>query len=298
MKTIFITGATGFIGKHLVKAIDTKKYKVLCMARQSSDTSFMNNLNVEKVTSNLDNLFTLSHYMKGVDVVIHLAANLGYKDMAELESTNIQGTKNLLQAAKESGVKRIIAMSSVSALMTNITNYGITKRESDKLIMESGIPYTLLRPSLILGKGCHGFERIVSHIKKFPFAVPIIGDGNFKTQPVHINDIVKLILNIIENESTLNKIYPCAGPTQLTFNDFVKLILTKMNKRKKLVHVPIKMCYAIASCFGDLESAPVTKNGILTFTQDMIIDISSTVKELKFTPTPLEKAVELSLKEL
>ena len=88
--------------------------------------------------------------MKGVDVVIHLAANLGYKDMAELESTNIQGTKNLLQAAKESGVKRIIAMSSVSALMTNITNYGITKRESDKLIMESGIPYTLLRPKVAM----------------------------------------------------------------------------------------------------------------------------------------------------
>ena len=221
MKTIFITGATGFLGKHLLEAIDTKKYKVLCMARQSSDSSFMDNLNVEKITSSLDNLYTLSHYMKDVDIIIHLAANLGYKNLQELESTNVQGTKNLIQSAKGANVKRIIAMSSISALMNPITNYGLSKAQADKIIMESGIAYTLLRPGIILGKGCHGFERIVSHIKKFPFIVPIIGDGNFKTQPVHVNDIVNLILHIIEHDSTSNKIYPCAGPTQLTFNDLI-----------------------------------------------------------------------------
>ena len=287
---IFLTGATGFVGRHLIKRLNN--HEVTCFIRKDSEDL----KNFKTVKGDLKYIADVANNLKDFDVVIHLAANLWVTDNHTMYLDNVVATKNIIEACKKNGVKRIITLSSSSATPENLSEYGKTKLEADKLIMNSKLEYTILKPTMIYGDGGRGFTRILSHIKKYPI-VPIVGHGKTLMQPVYVEDVVDVIVKCLENPKSIGKVYGVAGPKAVTMNElFDAVSLAATGKKKFKFHIPVRLLYRIINLMHPFNKKKrMTKEGIKTFYTDSNLDISETVKDLGFNPINLEEGLKKAL---
>ncbi len=283
---IFLTGAGGFVGRHLVKKL--QGHDVTCFVRKD----YEHLKEIRTVRGDLKFISNIINYVNDVDVVIHLAANLWQTDNHTMYLDNVVATKNLIEACRKNNVKRIITLSSSSATPENLSEYGKTKLEADKLIMNSKLDYTILKPTMIYGDGGRGFTRILSHIKKYPI-VPIVGHGKTLMQPVYVEDVVDVILKCLENQISIGKVYNIAGPKAITMNELFDAISLRANGKKKLkLHLPVRLLYRIVNLMHPFNKKKrMTKEGIKTFYTDTNLDISETIKDLGFSPIDLEEGL-------
>ena len=216
---ILITGASGFVGKHLVKELLNSPHQVETYNRQKG-YSYRADLNDKPY---------LAKATKNKDLVIHLAAS--YKK--NLNKINITGTKSLVEACVKNKVKKIIYMSSYDVLIKS--KYGLSKLAAEKIIKNSGINYIILRPTVIYGGDNKNIGTIEACIKKYSI-VPVPGDGTVKMQPLFVGDLVKLIFNSLKSE-VKNQVYYVAGQV-LSFNEMVDIIAEHQNKKAFKIHTP------------------------------------------------------------
>lgn len=286
---IFLTGATGFVGRHLIKRLNG--HEVTCFVRKDSEDL----KNFKSVKGDLKYIADVANNLKDVDVVIHLAANLWVTDNHTMYLDNVVATKNIIEACKKNGVKRIITLSSSSATPENLSEYGKTKLEADKLVMNSRLEYTILKPTMIYGDGGRGFTRILSHIKKYPI-VPIVGHGKTLMQPVYVEDVVDVILKCLENPKSITKVYNIAGPKAVSMNELFDAISSTLGKKKFKLHIPVRLLYRITNLMHPFNKKKrMTKEGIKTFYTDSNLDISETVKDFGFNPINLEDGLKKAL---
>lgn len=219
---ILVTGATGFVGSHLLKKLD--KYEVSILSRKKIP---INGVNVF-VGDLFDKKILLG--ASKVDVVIHLAGS----SEGNVYKINYEGTKSLIDACRENKVKKLIFISSYDAILN--TEYGKSKLKAEDYLKNSGLNYIIFRPTVIYGRdNKKDLGKIISLIKFGIATIP--SDGNFKLQPLFIDDIVSLILKSVESKSK-NKTYFIGGGDALTFNDVVKLISDYLGRKVIKIRIP------------------------------------------------------------
>ncbi|MDP4012989.1 MAG: NAD-dependent epimerase/dehydratase family protein [Candidatus Nanoarchaeia archaeon] len=288
---ILITGAGGFIGRNLIPKLKGK-YDLLCLTRSKHPHLE----GIQYFEADLRYLYTFQERLEGIDVVINLAANL-WKENHTMYLDNVVAVKNLIEACKKKGVKRFIQLSSNSATEDNITEYGKTKLEADKLVISSGLNYTILKPTMVYGKdGGRGFTRILDHIKKYPI-VPVVGHGKTLMQPVYVEDVVEAIIKVIENPISIKKSYNIAGPKAITMNELFDSISKTLGKKKPKLHIPLKVIYFLTNLMHPFNKKKrMSKEGIKTFYKDANLDIQETINDLKYNPLHLEEGLAKSIK--
>ena len=158
---IAITGATGFLGRHLVERLRNKEIK--CLVRKE-DHGFKK---IKTIKGDLGDKKALDNLVKGAKVVVHLAAIIDHEDKEEYKKVNIEGTKNIIKACKKNGIKKIIFVSSMASTKTHLDDYGKSKSEAEKLLLSSGLNVTILRPSFIYGKDSNSMKKLLEFLNKF-----------------------------------------------------------------------------------------------------------------------------------
>ena len=171
MAKILLIGATGFLGRHLVKKL--KNHELSYFDRKIHDITNLND--VIKAT-------------KGRDIVINLAAP-NTQNSEINRRVIVEGSKNIIESAKRNNIQKVIHLSSAAVYRKNQDSYGIAKREADELYIKSGISAILLRPPLIYGRGGYAAEKLFNSVEKIPFIVLVVGDGKYKFQPVYVEDV-------------------------------------------------------------------------------------------------------------
>lgn len=284
---IFLTGAGGFVGRHLIKKLEG--HEVTCFVRRD----YEHLKNFRTVNGDLKFLSHIVDYVKDVDAVIHLAANLWVIDNHTMYLDNVVATKNLIEACKKNNVKGIITLSSSSANPDNLSEYGKTKLEADKLVINSKLDYTIIKPTMIYGDGGRGFTRIVNHIKKYPI-VPIVGHGKTLMQPVYVEDVVDAIIKCLNNSKVIGKVYDLGGPKAITMNELFDAISLRVSGRKKLkLHLPLGLIYRLNNFMHPFNKKKrMTKEGIQTFYKDSNVDISAAINDFGFNPVDLEEGLK------
>jgi NADH dehydrogenase len=242
---ILITGGTGFIGKKLFFSMGDE-YNCISISRKFTGNS-------KVLVGDLKNYSSVKNYFHDIDVVIHLAYSKNYPE-------NIVITKNLIKLSKENKIKKIILLSSMSAKRNFPDNYGKNKLHIEKIVKNSGIDYTILRPSIIYGKGSTSFDFIINYIKKIPFFTPIIGDGKYGIKPVHIEDITNAIKKCIANKKTNNKGYDLPGGEEIYFLDLINVLKKEINVRKPNLYLPKGICKIISFILPGIISKENIKN--------------------------------------
>ncbi len=277
-KNLFITGATGFIGTNLLTKINPEEYEnIYCLGRKENDLikRLSGNHNFKFIKADISEPEKYAQYLNSSDIVLHLAALTGKAEPEEYFRVNSEGTRSLLGQCLKSRVQQFIFISTIAADFTNIEGYHYAKSkiEAEKNVQRSGIPYTILRPAIVIGRGA---SILVSLLKlaKAPI-VPVFGDGSAKIQPIYIDDLVACILSIIGNKAIENQTLTIAGPEQITMEEFIKVLHDSSYKKKfRLIHLPVgpikKALLLLEKKF--LAYLPFTAGQLASFTNDGITD--------------------------
>jgi len=264
---ILVTGATGFVGQHLMDRLRERGEALRPLVRDARDAERLRSLNVEPVVGDVTDLAALARAMTGVDTVIHLAAITVEKVAATFERVNARGARNVADAARNAGVARFLYLSVNGARDDPRYPYVRSKWRGEQAVVASGIPYTVLRPSLIFGRGEQFCAALASLARRSP-VMPIAGDGKTLFQPVWVEDVCSCLLKALDDDAYLGRVYEVGGPEQLSYDEIVDIVMRVLGKRRRKVHVPLMLLKPAAIMSAVLPMSLVTPGQLDLLTID------------------------------
>lgn len=263
---IFITGASGFVGKQLLEHIESDSLfeKVYCLCRKNTDLPSRFSV----INGSLEDLGKIPPV--DADVCIHLAAvtNSTTADNDDVFRINSDGTAEVIGFCKKSNISKIVFLSSVNVYLKEKYTYALSKLAAEEHIRNSGLDYSILRCSLVYGKGCQSFDKIVRFAKLF-HVVPVLGNGKAYEQPVYIDEVCRAIIdNSFPTDE--NCVFDLYGKTKMTYNEMVKILIAVNNTRALLLHLPIAPFSAVAEfCYQHKIPFPVQPEQISHMCEDL-----------------------------
>ena len=267
---ILVTGANGFVGRNLVRRLQKDGIAVRALVRNAAKAARLRDLGAELVDGDISNLSSLEAAMKGCAKVIHLVGIIQEAPGVTFKGVHVDGTRNLLEAAKKEGVRHFIYQSALGSRPNAKSQYHRTKWEAEELVRASGLPFTILRPSLIYGPGDLFTVRLAETIKLSP-VLPVIGTGQSKVQPIFIDDVNECIQKISMSDSYLNEMYEIGGPEQLTYEEVTKAIAAALGIRRPTVHMPMFFMRTMAKVAETvLSKPPVTIDQLIMLQEDNV----------------------------
>lgn len=290
MLKVLVTGATGFIGSQLVKDLAAANYEVVAFVRRTGNLDSLKRLDIKVRHGDITNLRSLIEACQGVDIVIHLAAITSSEgiDYEKSFQVNAVGSQNLIDACKINHVKRVIFMGTQS---DNPGAYATTKREAEKLFLDSGLNVTAIKPSLVYGPGGRGLiPGIIQFIKRFP-VIPIVGTGQYKMKPIYVGDVTQAIIKCIEKDNTESE-YLISGITTLPYCQFMDEIVKVMGLKRMKVYVPYFLVFlGVALVSIPLKNFPITIDTLRGLVNPRVYESEAAEKDLGFAPLSLEEGL-------
>ncbi len=288
---IFIAGASGFVGGHLVDFLLSKGHTVKCLARSKKTITSLAEKGVEVVTGDITQAETLQGVLHSDDIVIHLVGIIEERGDATFQTVHVGGTQNLSAEAKRAGVRHFFYQSALGADKSSWSGYLKTKGEAEEIVMQSGLPYTIFRPSLIIGPW-DGFTKKLMEMLKFSPVIPIPGEGAARFQPIYIKDWLTCIGRVINDPVKFSGTFDIGGPEHLAYRQIVEELSKALGYRKPTFNIPMgfmKLTTSILERF--LPSTPVTADQLRLLEQDNVCAVDSVERPFGFKPMKFDDAL-------
>jgi nucleoside-diphosphate-sugar epimerase len=295
-RRILLTGATGFLGSYVSREMRRRELDFAVMARSAEKARWHREAGVAVCWGDVTSLDDCRKAVAGRDVVVHLAAAADVSDAAVNRRVNLGGLENVLRASEEARVDHLVFLSSTCAGRKHRDAYGETKLEGEGRVRAAKVPFTILRPTMIYGRGSKEWGTFVNAIRWSP-VVPIIGSGRNVVRPVYVGDAVEAIVRAAVAPEALGQTYDLAGPTSISFDDLVRLVRrTKRLGPRLLVHLPVAPMLAAARLLGRVMThVPLSVDQVMSFIQDTEVDIAPLERDLGVRPRPLDEGLPLVL---
>src|SRR5262249_6704658 len=280
---IFLTGATGFVGKYmlarllreghrvraLVRPIAGQKDRAVDLAQPGIDTS-----RIETVVGDVVSGAGFDEGMHGCDAVIHLVGIIIEKGTNTFEAVHRIGTHNVVEAARRAGIKRFVQMSALGVRADGVAAYQTSKWKGEEEVRRGGIPYCILRPSPIFGPGDGFVTQMMDTMRKAPLFRPVPGSGTPKFRLVFIGDVVTCFVRALASDAATNQTVELGGADELVLNDALAEIARCAGVRKPAVHIPMPlMLMGAALAQGVLPNPPVTVDQLRMLREGSTCDI-------------------------
>jgi len=234
---VLVTGGTGFVGPHVVRAIAATGNDLKLLVRDSTRSR---ELPGQPVVGEMTNTVSLQHAVEDVDAVVHLVAIRQGPD-ERFKRVMEQGTRDLVAAANEAGAKRFILMSALgtSEDTKDLVPYYHGKWEMEEAVKGSGLEHVIFRPSFVFGPE-GGILPTFRKLAKLTPVTPIIGSGEQKIQPIWVDDVAAYFAAALEKQAAANKTFELGGPDAISWNEFWQRLRTSLGiRRRPSIHVPV-----------------------------------------------------------
>lgn len=284
---IAVTGATGFLGRHMIRALSERNLPSVALVRKG--TLPVGICKEGYRTVDFRNVDELAKSLEGAHQVLHLAGRIN-GPIQDLQESNVHLMRRLVEAAKRSQITRIVFLSSVAA-QTKKGPYGIAKWESEEILRASGISYVILRAALIYGAGDTKNIALMEKILKGLPVLPLLGGGRFMIQPVYIEDVVPVVVRALTGDR-INRTYHLAGPEQISLKEMIDLLAVRLGKSPLLIPVPLKPVQVLVRFWSLLfpgTRLPVKQ--ILELDQHGAFEIEEARSEMGFSPRTFQEGV-------
>jgi NADH dehydrogenase len=243
---ILVTGATGFIGRSLVRELSAAGYPLRALIRPSRHSPRLpRGVPVEVAVVSLADRRGLRAALNDVDTIFHLASAESQGREANLLATDIEGTRNLVEAASDAGVQRFIFLSHLGA--ARASGYPVFKAKgiAEEYIRHSSIPYTILRSSLVYGPEDHFTTGLARLLRMAPGFFFFPGGGRTVLQPFWVEDLVACLLWSLETPESLNRVYELGGSEYFTVRQILEILMPVIRARRYLVELPTVLIRAL-----------------------------------------------------
>lgn len=310
---ILVTGASGFIGKKLVKRLIAEKHQVRIFLRKKNREDVWNDESIEKFIGHFDQMSDLLKATRNIDVVCHLAAvrDKWGTSWQEYQRVNIENTNNLLNASINNKVKQFIYCSSISVITPPFDRnyYGKSKKEAEKTIrqftQEQKINFTIVRPVITYGPGDNGMIfKLISMIEKGKYLT--VGDGKNHVHLCYIDDLIEGFVLVLGNKKAFGQTYCFCGSQSITVNYLIYLIEKMLGKKIHNIHIPFWFAKLVAFILESiyrlfrLKNEPmITLKKIEIMTVDRHFSYEKAKKELGYIPKfDYKQGLKLTIREL
>jgi len=239
--TILLTGATGFVGREVLRQLDGSGHTVRVLARHPERArASLQKLcrSIEVRNGDLLSPDTLRGVADDCQAVIHLVGIISEVGSQTFENIHHRATRNLLTEARRAGVKRWVQMSALGTRPNAASRYHQTKWLAEEAVRSSGLDWTVLRPSVIYGPEDH-FVNLFADMVRWSPVVPVIGSGKSLLQPVSVENVARCFVGALAEPRCVGQALDVCGPEPLTYIGMLDEILTAMHKRRIKVHIPL-----------------------------------------------------------
>jgi len=265
---IFLVGGTGFIGRGVLPLLLQDGHSITALVRPGSLNKLKPgehpNLKIIRGDALQSETYIDELKRKRIDAVINLVGILREKRRKGItfQKIHIDVVKNLLELAQNLGIKKFIHVSANGARKEG-TPYQKTKWEAERLIKESGIDFTIIRPSVVLGDDpdVYNFASVLDELLKFPI-VPLPGGGKFLLQPVERKEVSLWILRALKDTKLTNRIIPLCGKDVLTFAELIKRKAKEKGLKRAYIPIPLAFLKIGARLFGNFDWFPIGRDEI------------------------------------
>ncbi|TAN48235.1 MAG: complex I NDUFA9 subunit family protein, partial [Rhodospirillales bacterium] len=220
---VLVLGANGFIGRHLVAALLSANQEVVAAVRKPDEIRRrFPSVQAIKADLNLDTLPDVWRTrLEGIDAVVNVAGILRRTAGQSLKAVHVEGPLALYVACQNQGVRRVIHISATGADEKAGTGFALSKHEAEERLKTLDLDWLILRPSLVYAQGSYGGTSLMRGLSALPFVIPLPGNGDQLFQPLHADDLAKVVVSFLEN-STVNRctLEPC-GPERLSLKDIL-----------------------------------------------------------------------------
>jgi NADH dehydrogenase len=287
---ILVTGGTGFVGGHVVHELRGRDLSVRCVVRDPHKAAKLAAWGCELVQGDVTDSAALRRAVDGVDAVVHLVAIRQGRDR-DFERIMVGGTRDLLAAAKEAGVRRFVHMSALgtSEETKDLVPYYGAKWETEQLVRESGLPYVIFRPSFVFGRD-GGILPTFVKLARYTPVTPITGSGKQRIQPIWAGDLANYFGDAVTRDDVAEQLYELGGPDAVTWNEFWARLKRTLGQRRPSVHVPMAFMRANALVTERLPgNVPLTRD-LLKMLQhgDNVVSDDSAVRTFELPLVPLD----------
>jgi uncharacterized protein YbjT (DUF2867 family) len=254
MTTILVTGASGFVGSHLLPELLGSGHRVVALVRSPETGEKVSRrlpaaqaANVELRTGDVNRPATLPAALAGVDAVVHLAAIArDWNGGRKLLAVNLEGTRNLIAAMQASGVRRLVHLGALGVADREELHYAKSKKRAERAVMESGLDWTVLKPSVLFGPGDGFLNTVADLVRLSPGIVPVPGDGKARFQPLHVDDLALCLRLSVERTGTVGHAFELGGPRYWTYREITAEVCRAMGRRRAIIPLPVPLIKLVA----------------------------------------------------
>jgi uncharacterized protein YbjT (DUF2867 family) len=293
---ILVTGGTGFVGPKIVHALRTEGRDVRCLVRKPAKAGTLNAWGCEVVQGDVTDLVSLEHAAAGCDAVIHLVAIITGRH-SDFEHVMVEGTRNLVTAANQAGVRRFVLMSAlgVDAKTKDLVPYYWAKWEMEQAVKGSGLEYVIFRPSFVFGPDGGVLPLFIRQVRWSP-VVPVVGSGERRLQPIWVEDVAAHFAKAIDLPGAANRTFELGGPDQVTWNELYQRIARVLGKRRTQLHLPVPLVRVGATVAELLPKAPITRDQLTMLEAgDNVCDPAPARETFGIAPMPLDEQIRHAL---
>lgn len=294
MKMVLLIGAASFLGPPVLKKLLENNYDVNCLVRTDSDRSRL--LDAAR-SAGKKITFSTGNLQSGDSIISAIKKAKSAVYMVDLKYTHLLET--FLHTIKLTELKSVVFISSTTVLIPLECMVKKQKIYSENLIKNSGLDYTILRPSMIYGcPDDTNFSKMIRFIKRKGFFITF-GSGNNLIQPIYIEDVADSIVNVLDNKKTYQKIYNIAGKDPLKYNEMLDIVRNKLKKKFKVIKIPIKLGILLISIYSKIFKNPsLTPDQIERMAINKSYPYDKAREDFNFSPVSFEDGIEKLIKEL
>ena len=255
---ILLLGSAGFIGRELLAALAAHGHRVTAVVRRRGEVAPLGAYAVATVDLNhATDPADWSAHVADCDAVVNCAGVLQGTRSQSIEAIHARAPIALFRACEAAGVRRVVQISAISAERAAGTRYALSKLEADEFLRSTSLDWTVVRPSLVIARGAYGGTALFRALAALPFLIPVPGDGRQEFQPIHVDDVARVVVAAIEDDALVRKTVDPVGPDTVT----LRRLLEDYRRWLGFAPVPVvampQLLVRLATWLGDRLGGPI-----------------------------------------
>jgi uncharacterized protein YbjT (DUF2867 family) len=291
-RRVAVIGASGFIGRYVVKRLAARGIRVAAVVRNVEAAKFLQPMGdvgqIARLGANILDDARLAAAIAGADTVVNLAGILYESGRQRFAAVHASAPGRLGALAKAAGVRHLVHISAIGADSGSPAAYARTKAEGEQALRASFPEAVILRPSVVFGPEDDFFNRFAA-LAQFSPVLPLIGGGKTRFQPVYVEDVADAVMAALDTPGSAGRTYELGGPRIYTFKALMELVLAETRRKRLLVPLPWALASLQAAVLEFLPTPPLTRDQVKLLRRDNIVGPAArTLADLGIGATAVE----------